>query len=168
MRLIYIKLFIFNQNLLLNIIQSKIKLNSLSKQNALYYYKTPKNNSKNFIINYLIHKMNIHGFDNMPPRAPNDSNNNISMRRQDNQQNMNIFDSLDPLTVENIKNAEKYKVLFVSGNRRIKNPKEENYFDMLKDLCCPTFHCISFTSVVLVVTLVMYIVELSLGLNKAG
>ncbi len=50
----------------------------------------------------------------------------------------------------------------------MKNPKDENYFDMLKDLCCPTFHCLSFTTVVLIATLVMYIVELSMGLNKAG
>ena len=75
---------------------------------------------------------------------------------------------MDPLTVNNIRAAETHKVLFISGNRRIKNPKDENYFDMLKDLCCPTFKCFSFTTIVLVVTLVMYIVELSMGLNKAG
>lgn len=50
----------------------------------------------------------------------------------------------------------------------MKDPKEENYFDMLKESCCPTFAWISFTSLVLLATTVMYIVELSLGLNKAG
>lgn len=39
---------------------------------------------------------------------------------------------------------------------------------MLKDLCCPTFKFLSFTTLVLIVTTVMYIVELSVGLNKAG
>jgi rhomboid protease GluP len=75
---------------------------------------------------------------------------------------------MDPLTVDNIRATETHKVLFISGNRRMKNPKDENYFDMLKDLCCPAFKCFSFTTIVLIVTLVMYVVELSMGLNKAG
>lgn len=109
--------------------------------------------------------MNVHGLRDVNSRH-NDSRNNLAVRRP--QQDMNMFQDMDPLTVENLRAAETHKVLFISGNRRMKNPKEENYFDMLKDLCCPTFKCLSFTTLVLIVTLAMYIVELSMGLNKAG
>ena len=111
--------------------------------------------------------MNLHGMRDVQGRSNNDTRNNLAPIRRP-QQDMRMFDEMDPLTVENLKAAETHKVLFISGNRRMKNPKDENYFDMLKDLCCPNFKCLSFTTVVLIATLVMYIVELSMGLNKAG
>jgi hypothetical protein len=39
---------------------------------------------------------------------------------------------------------------------------------MLMDTCCPTITCLSFTVLVCIVTSIMFIVEVSIGLNKAG
>lgn len=43
--------------------------------------------------------MNVHGFNDVPQRRNNDSQNNISFRRQQNQHNTGMFDDMDPLTV---------------------------------------------------------------------
>lgn len=39
---------------------------------------------------------------------------------------------------------------------------------MLIDTCCPTISLLSFTVLICLVTLVMFIVEVSMGLNKSG
>jgi hypothetical protein len=67
--------------------------------------------------------MNVHGLRELQSRPHNDSRNNIAPIRRP-QQDMNIFQEMDPLTVDNIRAAETHKVLFISGNRRIKDPKE--------------------------------------------
>jgi hypothetical protein len=39
---------------------------------------------------------------------------------------------------------------------------------MLMDTCCPTITCLSITVLIIIVTLVMFIIELSMGLYKEG
>ena len=56
----------------------------------------------------------------------------------------------------------------MSGKQKVKNPREEHYGDMLKWTCCPVFKCLTFTTFILLVDLVMFIVELSLGLKQQG
>ena len=40
--------------------------------------------------------------------------------------------------------------------------------DMLLEMCCPVFKCLSFTSVMLVVYLAVFIAESAIGLEKEG
>ena len=72
------------------------------------------------------------------------------------------------LTVEHVRAVEEHKVVFLSGRQNVKNPRDENYGDMLKWTCCPVFKLCSFTLFVLVVDLAMYITSLSLGLHQQG
>lgn len=50
----------------------------------------------------------------------------------------------------------------------MKNPKDENYLDMLLEMCCPVFKCFSFTTFMLVVYLAVFIAEAVLGLQREG
>jgi rhomboid protease GluP len=59
-------------------------------------------------------------------------------------------------------------VLLVSGGRRVKNPRDENYWDMLVNTFCPTFACLSITIFVILADFALFVTEVSLGLNKQG
>jgi Na+/alanine symporter len=59
-------------------------------------------------------------------------------------------------------------VLLISGSRQVKNPREEDYWDMLVSTFCPTFACCSVTIFVILVDLALFVTEVSLGLNKKG
>lgn len=50
----------------------------------------------------------------------------------------------------------------------MKNPRDENYWDMLMEMCCPVFRFLSFTTFMLVAYLVIFIVEAAIGLNRMG
>lgn len=48
----------------------------------------------------------------------------------------------------------------------MKNPRDENYWDMLVSTFCPTFNCLSVTIFLIIVDIAMFIAELAVGLNK--
>ena len=77
---------------------------------------------------------------------------------------MGIANGFEGLTIDNVQAVEKYKVLFLSGRQKVKDPREEHYGDMLKWTCCPVWTILTFTTFILLVDLIMYIVELCLGL----
>ena len=47
-------------------------------------------------------------------------------------------------------------------------PKDENYWDMMKIMCCPTCKWLSLTSFMVLTYLGVFIAEVILGLNKEG
>lgn len=104
--------------------------------------------------------MNIHGFSS----ASNEAN----RRPRPNSDSNMLSASLEGVNIEHLRNVEKYKVLFLSGRRKIKNPRDENYLDMLIEMCCPVFKCCSFTSFILIVYIAVFIAEAAIGLDKAG
>ena len=57
-------------------------------------------------------------------------------------------------------------MLFICGNTRIKNPRDENYFDMLKVACCPVIKLFSITTLILIAVLAMYITSAIMGIDK--
>lgn len=50
----------------------------------------------------------------------------------------------------------------------MKNPRDENYWDMLVSTFCPTFNFLSVTIFLIIVDIAMFIAELAVGLNKEG
>jgi hypothetical protein len=68
--------------------------------------------------------------------------------------------------MENLRAVEQHKVLFISGNTKIKNPKDENYWDMLKVTCCPVITLFSVTVLILIAVLAMYITSIVMGIDK--
>lgn len=72
----------------------------------------------------------------------------------------------EPVLEEQIRIAEEHKVIFVSGRRAIKQPQDENYWDMLAFALCPQFSFLSITFLVIVIDLVMFIVSAALGLSS--
>jgi hypothetical protein len=68
------------------------------------------------------------------------------------------------LTVEHLQNVEKHRVLFLSGRRKVKNPREEHYGDMVMDMCCPVFRCLSLTTAMLIIYLAIFIAEAAVGI----
>jgi rhomboid protease GluP len=77
-------------------------------------------------------------------------------------------EGLEGMTVENLQNVEKHRVLFLSGRRRVKNPNDEHYGDMLMDMCCPVFSCLSMTTAMLIIYLAIFIAEAAIGLQRSG
>jgi membrane associated rhomboid family serine protease len=59
-------------------------------------------------------------------------------------------------------------VLLVSGGRKVKNPREENYWDMLVSTFCPTFSFLSVTIFLILADIAMFIAELAVGFNTQG
>lgn len=47
-------------------------------------------------------------------------------------------------------------------------PKDENYWDMLKLMCCPTCQFLSFTTFMILVYMGLFIAEAALGVNREG
>lgn len=68
--------------------------------------------------------MNVHGFDEVNRRPRNNANSNANMLAGDG--------NFQGLNIEHLRTVETHKVLFLSGRRKVKNPKDENYLDMLK------------------------------------
>lgn len=64
--------------------------------------------------------------------------------------------------------ANEHKVLFVSGRMALKDPHDENYWDMLRFGLCPSFSFLSITFLVILVNLIMFIIENVNGLDKAS
>lgn len=68
--------------------------------------------------------------------------------------------------MDNLRAVEEKKVLFISGNTKIKNPRDENYFDMLRITCCPVIKLFSITLLILIAVLGMYIASIVMGIDK--
>ena len=69
--------------------------------------------------------------------------------------------------MQNILAAEKYRVLLISGNNnRIKDPKSEHYWDMLRSTCCPVISCVSITTVILIAQVTLYITSIVKGIDE--
>jgi hypothetical protein len=49
-------------------------------------------------------------------------------------------------------------VLFVSGRTKVKNPMDENYWDMLKFALCPVIKVNSITFLIFIADIVMFII----------
>ena len=64
--------------------------------------------------------------------------------------------------------ADQHRVLFVSGRIALKDPRQENYWNMLVFGLCPTFTFISITFLIILVDLVMFVVEEVKGLDKSS
>lgn len=64
--------------------------------------------------------------------------------------------------------VEQHKVLFVSGRRSLKNPRDENYWDMLVFGLCPNFKFWSLTFLIILADIAVFIFQLSKGLDKEG
>ena len=57
-------------------------------------------------------------------------------------------------------------MLFISGNTRIKNPRDENYWDMVRITCCPVIRLFSVTLLILLAVIGMYIAEIVKGIDR--
>ena len=57
-------------------------------------------------------------------------------------------------------------MLFLSGNQKIKNPRDEHYCDMLKITWCPTVKLLSITLLILIAQLAMFITSAAMGIDK--
>lgn len=68
--------------------------------------------------------------------------------------------------MDNLKAVEEHRVLFLSGNTRIKNPRDENYWDMLRITCCPVIKLFSITTLILLAVFGMYIASIAMGIDK--
>ena len=64
--------------------------------------------------------------------------------------------------------ANEHRVLFISGSRQLKAPRDENYYNMLVYGLCPNFSFISVTFLVILADLVMFIIEEVKGLDRAS
>ena len=54
--------------------------------------------------------------------------------------------------------ANEHKVLFVSGQTALKDPRQENYWNMLAFGLCPNFKFISITFLIILVDIIMFII----------
>jgi hypothetical protein len=121
--------------------------------------------------------MNVHGFNtinnrnNVPVPQESEVRDNISRPNRNNQNYANQQDNgglpgFEPLTIENVRNAEKHRVLFVAGRHSLKPPRDEHYADMLNNTFCPVIKCFSFTTLLILFDIGMFIASLIIGLNK--
>lgn len=113
---------------------------------------------------------NVHGL--------GDFNNNNNIRRNppprrndapqlDNDQG--FFEGFsEPVLAEQLKVADEHKVLFISGRKQVKNPQDENYWDMLTYALCPTFQFLSLTFLISLADIALFIFEVSVGLEKSS
>jgi rhomboid protease GluP len=116
---------------------------------------------------------NIHGLG-----GPNPNNNNRRnvppIRRNgapppDDNDNGGFFDGFsEPVLAEQLRIAEENRILFISGRNQVKNPQEENYWDMLKFALCPTFKFLSLTFLISLADIALFIFEVSVGLDKSS
>ena len=74
----------------------------------------------------------------------------------------------EPLVEDQLRLANEHRVLFISGSRALKNPRDENYYNMLVFGLCPTFSFLSVTFLVIVADIAMFIVEQVKGLDKTS
>ena len=68
-------------------------------------------------------------------------------------------------TTEHINFAEEKRVLMISGGKRLKNPKDENYWDMLMFTFCPSWEWISLTMLLIVAITAMFVAECIYGIS---
>lgn len=113
---------------------------------------------------------NVHGL--------GDFNNNNNIRRNppprrndapqlDNDQG--FFEGFsEPVLAEQLKVADEHRVLFISGRKQVKNPQDENYWDMLTYALCPTFQFLSLTFLISLADIALFIFEVSVGLEKSS
>jgi rhomboid protease GluP len=71
----------------------------------------------------------------------------------------------EPPVAEQLRVAQQHRVLFVSGNRQIRDPSKESYCDMLVFALCPTFKLLSLTTLVTIVNLAFFAFLLSEGIQ---
>ena len=89
-------------------------------------------------------------------------------QRQGEEENPMPWGDMDfAITPEQLQLAEEKKVLLVSGSRQLKNPRQENYWDMLMNTFCPTWSCLSLTMFLCMVILVMFVVMAAYGIDRA-
>ena len=69
---------------------------------------------------------------------------------------------------EKLRIAHEHRILFVSGMKSLKNPREENYWDMLAYSLCPTFKFLSLTFLIVVADIAVFIFLAVVGLDKAS
>jgi rhomboid protease GluP len=55
-----------------------------------------------------------------------------------------------------------------AGNRPIKNPRTESYCDFLLNAFCPVLKPCSFTVVIIIIDIIIFIAEVSVGLDRSG
>lgn len=63
---------------------------------------------------------------------------------------------------------EDNRVLFLSGKTEVADPADENHLSLLRNTFCPTLQPLSFTTLLVVLNIVLYIVELALGFNATA
>lgn len=89
----------------------------------------------------------------------------IRNQRERNNQRPLLGGVSQPSLDEQLAIAQQHRVLFVSGNKQVKNPKDESYFDMLIFALCPTYKFISLTTLITIVNIAMFSFELAKGIN---
>lgn len=72
----------------------------------------------------------------------------------------------EPVTRQQLWIASEHRVLFVSGKKQVKDPKDESYWDMLTYALCPVFNFLSFTFLICIVDIGMFIFEVSIGFSE--
>lgn len=73
-----------------------------------------------------------------------------------------------PVIEDQLRVAQENRVLFISGMRTVKNPREENYWDMLTYSLCPTFSFLYLTFLILLADIVVFIYLASIGLDTTS
>ena len=119
---------------------------------------------------------NVHGFGQGPSNrnGPNNPNQQPPPYRPANNQpiddgNGGFFEGFaQPVIEDQLRMAQENKVLFISGMRTVKNPREENYWDMLTYSLCPTFSFLSLTFLILIADIVVFIYLASIGLDTSS
>jgi hypothetical protein len=60
---------------------------------------------------------------------------------------------------------EDNRVLFLSGKTEVADPADENHMTLLRNTFCPTLQPLSFTILLVILNIILYVVELALGFN---
>lgn len=111
---------------------------------------------------------NVHGF------GENNRRNNVPPVRRNNDppppdNDNGFFEGFsEPVLAEQLRVADDHRILFVSGRKQVKNPQEENYWDMLTYALCPTFKFLSLTFLISLADIALFIFEVSVGLDKTS
>ena len=115
--------------------------------------------------------MNVHRLNDLPPdssRRINNPQRGAPPGQPQNDNGMPWGGAAPVISMENIQFAEQNKVLLVSGHNQVKNPREENYWDMLMSSFCPSWHFISMAMLIILAQIAMFVGECIYGINKDG
>lgn len=108
---------------------------------------------------------NVHGFGDAPQ---NPNQNRVNQYRNNDRPadgNGGFFEGLqEPVVESQLKVAHEHRILFVSGMKYLKNPRDENYWDMMAYSLCPTFTFLSLTFLIVAADIAVFIYLAVIGL----